>query len=417
MRDKLEVLVSSDGAGVTVYDSETGNSLHQYKGGRTGGGTVTWLGQDWLLSAGDKPLLNVWQVNKSELSSVRLFSPGTVSAMAASPSGDYLVIATQENINIYLVTTGQLLGVVTRHYQPVTCLTWTGDSSHFLSGGEDGQVLVWSLVRAVTRRHLPGLEQSRLGEVEPRYSWTDHGLAVTGLKVGHGTANTARVVTASRDMTVRLYSLTRGHLLLSVSLTSPATSLAMDNMETVIWAGCQSGCVARLSLVSPPRDVTVTRESLADTSSLSGHTAAVSQLALSADGHSLASADHLGNIHIWDTGSGQIVRTISHRSAITHLEFVLTPPALADRDSWCPAVKVVPLQKGLEQEGDKFQCVLFRKNDLPFTGDLNLKEDKSENVGEAEGERSEDGEHTVEELKQINNQLYKFALKRVLDCS
>ena len=412
MKDKFEVLVSSDGSCVAVYDDQTGNLLHQYKGGQTASRTVTWLGQDWLLSAGrDKPLINVWQVNKSELSPVRLFSPGPVSAMAASPSGLYLVIATQENLNIYLVSSGQLLGVLTRHYQPVICLAWTGDSSHFLSGGEDGQVLVWSLVRAVTSRHLPGLEESRLGQVEPRHTWTDHGLPVTAVVAGHGQANMARAVTASRDMTVKLYSLGRGHLLLSVSLTSPVTSLAMDNMETVVWAGLQSGEVARLSLLSPPRDITVSSETLQATSLTGGHSSSITQLALSCDGLSLASADGEGNIQIWDSVSAQIVRTIKHRAAITHLEFVLTPPSLVNKESWSPTIKVVPLQKGLQQQGDKFQCILHRKNDLEVPDDGKFEEmDDSE--GDDDVSRSD---HTVEELKQINNKLYKYALKNVID--
>ena len=412
MKEKVEVLVSSEGSGLAVHDGQTGNLLHQYKAGQTAPGSVTWLGQDWLLSAGrEKPLLNVWQVNKSEQSSVRLFSPGPVSAMAASPSGLYLVVATQEKLNIYLVTTGQLLAVVSRHYQPVTALAWTDDSSHCLSGGEDGQVLVWSLVAAVSSRHLPGLQQTRLGQVEPRYSWSDHALPVTALRVGHGAANRARVVSGSADMTVKVYSLTTGLLLLSVSLTSPVTSVAMDNMETVVWAGLQSGEVARLSLLSPPRDVAVSSETLQASSLTGGHTAAVSQLALSCDGLSLATADTEGNVHIWDCQSGQIVRTIKQRAAITHLEFVLTPPALANKESWSPAVRVVPLQKGLQQQGDKFQCVLQRKNDLENPGDRTLE-------GLDDFEVDEDvssSDHTVEELRQINNQLYKYALKHVLD--
>ena len=50
MREKVEVLVSSEGSGLTVYDDQTGNLLHQYKGGQTASNTVTWLGQDWLMS-------------------------------------------------------------------------------------------------------------------------------------------------------------------------------------------------------------------------------------------------------------------------------------------------------------------------------------------------------------------------------
>ena len=136
-----------------------------------------------------------------------------------------------------------------------------------------------------------------------------------------------------------------------------------------------------------------------------------SQLALSCDGLSLATADTEGNVHIWDCQSGQIVRTIKQRAAITHLEFVLTPPALANKESWSPTVRVVPLQKGLQQQGDKFQCVLQRKNDLENPGDRTLE-------GLDDFEVDEDvssSDHTVEELRQINNQLYKYALKHVLD--
>ena len=49
-----------------------------------------------------------------------------------------------------------------------------------------------------------------------------------------------------------------------------------------------------------------------------------------------------------------------------------------------------------------------------LTSDLSLQEERLDDVGEtAEAETS----HTVEELKQINNQLYKYALKHVLDAS
>ena len=50
-----------------------------------------------------------------------------------------------------------------------------------------------------------------------------------------------------------------GDLLLSVSFTSPLTCLALDPAETVAWVGDQSGGIHRLDLLSPPRDVSVTR--------------------------------------------------------------------------------------------------------------------------------------------------------------
>ena len=72
----------------------------------------------------------------------------------------------------------------------VTVLQFTGDSSHLLSGGADGQVLVWPLVLCVARRSLPGQERGQVGQVQPRYTWTDHALLVTGrVSVGHGPAH------------------------------------------------------------------------------------------------------------------------------------------------------------------------------------------------------------------------------------
>lgn len=45
------------------------------------------------------------------------------------------------------VSTGNLLVILSRHYQDVSCLQFTGDSSHFLSGGKDCLVLAWGLCR------------------------------------------------------------------------------------------------------------------------------------------------------------------------------------------------------------------------------------------------------------------------------
>lgn len=45
------------------------------------------------------------------------------------------------------VSTGNLLVILSRHYQDVSCLQFTGDSSHFISGGKDCLVLAWSLCR------------------------------------------------------------------------------------------------------------------------------------------------------------------------------------------------------------------------------------------------------------------------------
>ena len=137
-----------------------------------------------------------FQVNRSEQIPLRLFTPGPVSSLATSPSGSYLAAAVQESITIWqlgtgvgwdsgrsftVLSAGALLAVLSRHYQPVTVLSFTKDGSHLISGGEDGQVcytqatafvtshcqvLVWPLVTCLARRSLPG---HQVGQPEPRY--------------------------------------------------------------------------------------------------------------------------------------------------------------------------------------------------------------------------------------------------------
>lgn len=45
------------------------------------------------------------------------------------------------------VASGNLLVILSRHYQRVSCLKFTDDGSHFLSSGEDNLVLVWKMAR------------------------------------------------------------------------------------------------------------------------------------------------------------------------------------------------------------------------------------------------------------------------------
>ena len=108
MRNKGEVLVSSESKGqmwnTGVWDSETGTLLTSYKGGSTLNRTLSMVGTDYIVSAHpDKPLLNVWQINRNEQMSLRMFTPGKCSALTCSPRGSYLIAAVEEKISVWQV--------------------------------------------------------------------------------------------------------------------------------------------------------------------------------------------------------------------------------------------------------------------------------------------------------------------------
>jgi hypothetical protein len=101
--------------------------------------------------------------------------------------------------------------------------------------------------------------------------------------------------------------------------------------------------------------------------------------------------------HTLSRSSSRSISSIPHKSAISHLSFTLTPPALVNKESWTPGSKLVPLQKGVNK--DKFECALFKKEDVL----VNDGEAKDEEDIEME-EGGDTSSHTVEELKQINQQ-------------
>ena len=59
---------------------------------------------------------------------------------------------------------------------------------------------------------------------------------------------------------------------------------------------------------------------------------------------------------------------------------------------------------------DKFECALLKKEDI-LVNDVDAKDEEDIEMEEA-GDTSS---HTVEELKQINQQLYKYSLKHILN--
>eukprot|EP00064_Thunnus_orientalis_P020798 superscaffoldBa00005929_g20946 len=169
MAAPLEVIVSCDSGSQlwnsTVFDPHSGSSLLSYRGGNSSARTLCVLNGEYMLSAQlGKNFINVWEIQRKvpvntfntpgASSSSRLVldqlqqkivCPGVVTCLTASPDGLFLAAGVAEVVYLWEVSTGKLLSVLSRHYQDVTCLKFTDDSSHFVSGGKDNLALVWSL--------------------------------------------------------------------------------------------------------------------------------------------------------------------------------------------------------------------------------------------------------------------------------
>lgn len=71
--------------------------------------------------------------------------PGIIQVLTVSPCNSFCVGALGEQLMVWQLSTGRLVASLRRHYQNVTGVQFTADSSRFVSAGAEGLVLLWSL--------------------------------------------------------------------------------------------------------------------------------------------------------------------------------------------------------------------------------------------------------------------------------
>ncbi|KAG5276491.1 hypothetical protein AALO_G00132670 [Alosa alosa] len=315
MSAPMEVVVSADSSGqlwnCAVFDLHSGTNLLSYRGGNSSSRSLTVLNGEYILGAQlGKNFINVWEVQRKDQLQQKIVCPGIVTCLTASPDGLYVLAGIADAIYLWEVSTGNLLAILNRHYQDLTCLRFTDDSSHFISGAKDNLALIWSLVSVVQLdpSHTP----------EPRHVLSRHSLPITDIHCGLMGAQ-ARVATASLDQTVKLWEVSSGEMLLSVLFDVSIMSVTLDPCEYFLFCGGSDGTIYQVSLCSPSlsRDKTFQSDSEGN-QVFKGHRNLVTCLSVSMDGTLLLSGSHDETVRLWDVQSKQSIRTINHKGPVTN---------------------------------------------------------------------------------------------------
>uniref|UniRef100_A0A8C9MTC5 WD repeat domain 18 n=1 Tax=Serinus canaria TaxID=9135 RepID=A0A8C9MTC5_SERCA len=271
----------------------------------------------WHTGRAAQPLsLAVLSLSQDQLQQ-KIICPGPVTCLTASPNGLYILAGVAESIYLWEVSNGNLLAILNRHYQDLTCLCFTDDSSHFLSGAKDCLALVWNLYNVLQA------EPSQIPD--PRHVWSRHSLPITDLCCGFG-GPLARAATASLDQTAKLWEISSGELLLSVLFDVGIMAVTLDLSEYHMFCGGMDGSIFQVDLCAWPvqRDRTFQTER-ENGKVFKGHRNQVTCLSVSTDGSLLLSGSHDETVRLWDIQSKQCLKTMNHKGPVTNAFIVLAP--------------------------------------------------------------------------------------------
>ncbi|KAK3091114.1 hypothetical protein FSP39_017219 [Pinctada imbricata] len=434
MVHQLKVLLTSEVTGqlsnVTVWDPESAIGILTYKGGTTVHHGLSLLAGQYILGASPaKPLLHVWALQKRDHMQMKMVCPGRVTALDCTPDGAYCIAAISEKVHIWQTCTGHLLTVLSRHYQDVHCLRCTEDGSFFVTGGDDNLVIAWSLPKVLAESMGPGLQ------VKPHHVWSNHSLPITDIHIGIGGC-LARVVSSSLDQTCRMWDVNTGDPLCTFVFDTAIHSVTMDPSEFRLYAGGSNGTIFTVNLFQSPSSFErhiVTDQSDNSAVQYKGHEKQVTCLCVSLDGNKLYSGSNDSSVKIWDIFSGQCLKTLPHKGAVTNAFIISTPPGVINSD----LKSTLPIQtfqrhlysRGQESSGEQSNDTGTLNVFLTEEDDETVEQDSRYNVlyelAREAGSQNKESKKTKDEeiqdlkaeinkLKAANSELYQYAVTHIL---
>nr|CAB3267686.1 WD repeat-containing protein 18-like [Phallusia mammillata] len=427
----MELLVCSEvcesGNGVSsihFMDLGTAQTLFSFKTAHCPSNGMCLVKADYILHAvSNKSFLQVFEVTRTGHQPKKIVTPGVVKALDASHDGTLIAAGIEEKVLLWDAQNGELLCILSKHYQDVTCLKFTDDCGILSTGGADGIVVAWDVSDLLDNN-------SSDGDREPIASFVAHTLPVTGIACSLSSVNQPRLYTSSQDRTVKIHDLLLGQTLLSIVYDTGITSLVIDNAESVLCVGGMNGNVYKLDLISichkrkTENEIDITTSAYWETShTLKGHVNPITAISFSMDCSQLVTCAKNEGLLIWDIFSGQCVKTIkcssvsSNGGKITNILILPTPESL--HMSVTKPIVNFPKLAHATKSSDQTDCkALFKINcsssiNPPITSIDNYLS-CSHKTCKGDAIKASALSEEVNRLRHENKRLYDFAVNKIV---
>ncbi|GEQ70740.1 hypothetical protein JCM33374_g4419 [Metschnikowia sp. JCM 33374] len=155
----------------------------------------------------------------------------------------WLLAAGSKSGKLYIweLASGDLVCVKDAHYQEISTMEFSACGTFLVTGGLDTRVNVWKTLDLVT----PDVSSS----CKPHATFSDHALAVTGvLFASSPSVNDCRVVSSSKDGTLRIYDVITKSLITTFVFSTAVECFARDPAGRAYYAGLADGSIRQVAM-------------------------------------------------------------------------------------------------------------------------------------------------------------------------
>ncbi|MGE0238555.1 MAG: caspase family protein [Parvibaculaceae bacterium] len=151
---RLVISGSKDGS-LQLWDTASGRQLDTFTGHPSGVSSVAFSSDGHtIMSGGDDGTIFLWDLTFADRRTLETF-PGTIRSLAFSPDGR-LAVSASSHVRVWDVASGTLLKAFDYHLDGVASVAFSPDGQRILSGGEDGKIILLDLASDTIAAYFAG---------------------------------------------------------------------------------------------------------------------------------------------------------------------------------------------------------------------------------------------------------------------